>query len=1809
MSFIKSKLSKVKSLLIIFTSLLLFSAVPYFLGPGLLTPKPIAPYLNGNFPTLSAANEEPYRVAFENLSFFYPITFKIVPNQDKVVLGQLDGKIFWFDNDEDTAQKNLLLDLSNEVGIVSDGGFLGLTIHPNFGNGDNYFYVYYATKNWNGENSPGFGEYTTQACFSEEYEGNFLILERFEVNPITMNFVVNSRTTVLKNRMYGTTHRGGGLDFGDDGFLYLTTGDQTSWQKAQDYTSNLDGGVLRIDVDKDPTKSHVPIRKKPNHAGQSDEISGIEYWIPNDNPFLSPSGSNFEEYWSVGLRNPHRMTKDTETGTFYIGEVGLDTHEEINILGKGKNYGWPLFEGNIPGPGCVTQLLNNMPHNNPLVSFSPQEANSIIGGYVYRGSEIPELYGKYICADFGVGDEIWSVDILTGQYELLGNFLPEDVISFGQDTDGEIFILKGGFNTQIYKMKSSTISYEFFPQLLSETGVFTDLNTLEVTDGIVPYDIVESFWSDGALKKRWIAIPNDGTHDTAEEKINYSENGDWEFSIGSVLIKHFDLQIDDNNPNITRKIETRFSIMGQDGKFYFLTYNWNEDQTDAVLQGFELDETINITTTEGGTRTQTWHFPSNTECFICHNNATKGGLGLRTRYLNKNYTYDETGITANQLVTLSHLGILDENITDADTQSFLTGKSIYDASATLDEKARSYLDLNCAYCHRPDTDNRAAFDLRLFNSLEATELLNAGILSPLGIPDEKIVYPGDASKSILFHRMNTVNPGTMMPPIAKSIVDQDAVNIIEQWINELETPTTTLNSPDESINLALLASAQHSGSITDGRGSLKEILYDPRIDDYFINTPYNEYGVDFGEDLGVVDIDDAFEWRVDWPSLKNINYITFGGAFANQPQPNTMWRISYLNDGNWTTLDEGQGGWIDGGIFEWGNSFQTPIQAEAVRVQAYSDGVNNLVSIHFRGRGGISTVDDDDSATNPKAALFQYLPLSTSCGISSIVAGIQSNCVSINNTYTQDIEVHYVNAPNTGDLVVNGQVFPITGSPQSVTLNDLNSNGLDVDITANFSTETGCNFLAEGLFTAPSRCNLSGIPDNTPDDNSNLGLIPEAVLTGSTANERGTPKVILYDPSISNYAIITDYNEYGVNFGANLGTPNADNGFKWQVNWPNPKYVNYITFGGSYQNQPQPNSMWRISYSINGEWITIDEGQGEWIDNDGIFEWGGSSQQPVIADALRVQVYSDGTHDLVSIHLRARGGTSNNVDDTATTTKATLIQYVPLNDTCGLSIPPDAYLYCNNTWKDGNHPNETTDIKDIYIGNGTFVVNEDENIKVHDLEISIDAAIIIKEGGSITVHGDLINDGSVQLESTSTKYSSLVVEGISTGNIFYKRHVNAFNGVTGNDLISSPLKGDNFGNFVAKNSNLYENPSNTNQKLFGPFDETTGNYSMYSTLEDADTNLILGKGYRAARDNNEDLVSGITLTFTGEIETNAVSSDITTSSTSFGGWNLIGNPYPSYIDFDAFFQHNIMQLDAASYQAVYGYDGDANDGWKVLNNATTNLLIAPGQGFFVKSKAGGGTITFTPEMRVGGSSDDFILGRTTASYFGHLRLNINANNLNYNTEFYFNSNASAGLDPGYDAGVFGENPPAFSIYSQLVQDNVGIAFTVQALSNSNMNDITIPLGINANQGQNITFSIAESDIPGSINIYLEDRLNNIFTLLNNNDYSFTADTNLSSTGRFYLRFESDALSIVEQSLEGLQIYADATNKAININGQLHSRTNFNIYDINGRILTTKPLEITSTYQSIDVSQLSTGIYIVELISNTNEKRIEKLIIK
>ncbi len=797
----KQLLTKPKAYLFAVFSFLLLGAMPYFAGSGLISPEPLGKYLNSNFPAIiSVPQGLPYEPIFPNLTFDSPLTFNELPTGNRVLVGQRDGKIYWFNKMPDVAQKNMLLDLSNKVGVVWDGGFLGLALHPNFGTtGNNYFYTYYTTKDANGNNIPN--SYTTQNCDNEEYWGNFLILSRYEMNPNSMQVSPSSEQVLLKLRMYGTTHRGGGLLFGDDGFLYLTTGDQTASKKSQDIENNLDGGVLRFDVDKNPQKSHAPVRTMPDDHGFSDELTGNGYWIPNDNPFLSPGGQTFEEYYTLGHRNPHRMTKDRATGDLYIGEIGWFRHEEINVVKKGKNFGWPVYEGRFKGDLCGTTLYNNMPHEEPLVAFPRSEVNAIMGGFVYRGEEVPELQGKYVCADYGNGEELFSVNINDGSYEQIGVFSSTNIISFGEDKQGELYILKQGVST-LYKMVTKLTFNETMPQSLSQTGAFSNLTNLTPTDGLIPYDLVESFWSDGALKKRWIGIPNDGAHDTAEEQIDYSENGNWDLPVGSVLIKHIEMPLDENNPSITKRLETRFSVKAADGNFYFATYKWNTAQTDALLLTTGLDESLNITKADGSTVVQTWRYPNRNECITCHNTSTDGTIGTRTRFLNKDFTYPKTGRTANQLVTLSHLGILNQTIADVDTPSLLTYKSIDDANASVDEKARSYMDLNCAYCHQAGSDVRADFDLRMNLDLAATGLLDAGIYNPLGVLGEEILAAGEPEKSILYLRANSVDPSIAMPPVAKNRIDDEGVALLEEWIRQLgvtpEVPVyNVLLSPSE----------------------------------------------------------------------------------------------------------------------------------------------------------------------------------------------------------------------------------------------------------------------------------------------------------------------------------------------------------------------------------------------------------------------------------------------------------------------------------------------------------------------------------------------------------------------------------------------------------------------------------------------------------------------------------------------------------------------------------------------------------------------------------------------------------------------------------------------------------------------------------------------------------------------------------------------------------------------------------------------------------------------------------------------------
>ena len=526
----------------------------------------------------------------------------------------------------------------------------------------------------------------------------------------------------------------------------------------------------------------------------------------------------------------------------------------------------------------------------------------------------------------------------------------------------------------------------------------------------------------------------------------------------------------------------------------------------------------------------------------------------------------------------------------------------------------------------------------------------------------------------------------------------------------------------------------------------------------------------------------------------------------------------------------------------------------------------------------------------------------------------------------------------------------------------------------------------------------------------------------------------------------------------------------------------------------------------------------------------------------------------------------------------------------------DWLVYSNNAWN--TEPTESTGAKHVLV-RANEIVTIANNAVISSLELEPESHLTLYPGIGLTTN-NLKNNGTIVLNSISNSYSSLISSTINTvGIINYNRSVNAYTNDSSNndnDLITAPLSGQTFGDFAndAANANLL---ASGNVRAFAPFDKPTGSYVNYNTASNAATEILAGTGYRAATSD------GGTLTFTGTVETGTVAIDIQDSGTAFADWNLIGNPYPSYVDLSAFLNHEVASgvtnldiLEGAS--GIYGYDGNVADGWDIITLANVgSRLLAPGQGFFVAADGnaiGAHNLEFTPAMRTTGNDDDFIVGRDTNAPLSFLKLNISTTNKSYATEFYFNDNASQGLDHGYDAVLWGGSAPSFALYSQLVEDSTGEAIALQALGNGDISDISIPLGVNANAGEQLTFSIADLNIPDTVAVYLDDILSNTSTVLTNTDYVFTPSSHLFGTGRFYLRFTDNALSTAQYVLENLKIYNNYAEKTLVIKGTFVTNTAAKVYDIQGRLVTALNLLTSCNLHTIDVSTLSHGIYLVQL---------------
>lgn len=786
-------------------------AQPY----GLDSRAPIGPYLNGQMPALgSGSGDWAVAVAFPNLTFDDPVFLTHEPRTNRLYVLNRQGLIWFFPNDPNASAKTVFLDLRSRTLGWEACGLLGMAFHPEFNQPGSpnrrYVYVYY---NYTPNPVPGPNP-------PELETPSFNRLSRFTVPDGSLVADPESELVLVNQYDRHIWHNGGSIFFGDDGFLYFVNGDEGGVSDPYDSAQRLDGGlfsgVFRIDVDRNPARSH-PIRRQPQSGGGPSSPPSFtgNYFIPNDNPFLDPNGGVLEEFWALGFRSPHRMTFDPVTRRIWLGDVGQDYWEEVSLVERGGNYQWPFREGSRPGfkPQPFPLIGTSQP---PLFDYPHEDGNNcVIGGYVYRGTVHASLRGKYIFGDNGSG-RIWAVTYDgSGDpvLEYLCSMPPATTFtglsSFGVDQNGELYLCKMGAGSRIYKLVRTTPPPPK-PKRLSQTGAFSNVQTLTPAAGLIPYELNAPFWSDHAIKRRWMAVPNDGAPYSAAERIGFAPSGQWTFPAGTVFVKHFELPMNENNPASVRRLETRLLVREANGGVYGVTYRWRPDNSDADLLTVSRKEDFVIQTAAGGTRTQQWYYPSPQDCMTCHND--RDVLGVKTAQLNRELFYATTGRTDNQLRTLNHLQLFDPPLSEAAIPGYARMADVTNTNAPLELRVRSYLDANCAQCHRPN-GVQAYFDTSFENPLAELGIINGTVGRTRGIAGAKVVAPGSLSQSLLYLRVNSTEDHFQMPPLARNEIDARGVALLAEWINSLPSggilPTPWANTDIGAVGRA--GNATYSG--------------------------------------------------------------------------------------------------------------------------------------------------------------------------------------------------------------------------------------------------------------------------------------------------------------------------------------------------------------------------------------------------------------------------------------------------------------------------------------------------------------------------------------------------------------------------------------------------------------------------------------------------------------------------------------------------------------------------------------------------------------------------------------------------------------------------------------------------------------------------------------------------------------------------------------------------------------------------------------------------------------------------------------
>jgi hypothetical protein len=482
-----------------------------------------------------------------------------------------------------------------------------------------------------------------------------------------------------------------------------------------------------------------------------------------------------------------------------------------------------------------------------------------------------------------------------------------------------------------------------------------------------------------------------------------------------------------------------------------------------------------------------------------------------------------------------------------------------------------------------------------------------------------------------------------------------------------------------------------------------------------------------------------------------------------------------------------------------------------------------------------------------------------------------------------------------------------------------------------------------------------------------------------------------------------------------------------------------------------------------------------------------------------------------------------------------------------------------------------------------------------NLTIDSGENLTLNSVNSLTVSGALSIDGGLTLNSSS----SIIVGGTSTGNITYNRNI----GTTNWYLISSPLVGQTIVDFYTNESPaLGSGTGDTQNVAIAPYDNSQAaaadRWAYYTKGqvdgadgEDTTDTFASGTGYSIKMQASGDIA------FTGTIDVVDTGVDVSITS-SVNAFNLIGNPYPSYIpaNSNADGTNNILTINTASLteDTIWFWD-QSTSSYDQVNQASASMFISPSQGFFVSS-TGANTFNFEESMQSHQSTDTF--QRTTTTRPEVNLLMTNGTDVR-DTDIFYIDGTTTGFDNGYDSSIFGGIANPFAIYTHAVANGTGKNLGIQSLPDNDVENIIIPVGVNAVSGSEIIISAEAINLPSGINVYLEDKETAAFTKLDASSYFTTILTSdLNGIGRFYLHTTSQVLSTDEVNLNNISIYAFSNNN-LRIVGVQNGTAKVKLYNILGKQILATSFQGNGV-NDITIPNVRTGIYIIQLETETGK---------